>query len=76
MSRNKYAFLALSPIWTIIQTFCFIGGVCMQSEILIPQLLNNLDNTTVTIVNPKGQNKGNAKEKLEQKGYTVAHKSL
>ncbi|MDP9726956.1 hypothetical protein J2W44_006112 [Priestia aryabhattai] len=47
----------------------------MQNEILIPQLLNNLDNTTVTIVNPKGQNKGNAKEKLEQKGYRVVNKN-
>ena len=45
-----------------------------NKTILMPQL-EGLENVTVTVVDPKGQNEGNAKEKLIEAGYTLVTKN-
>ncbi|WP_171776452.1 hypothetical protein [Priestia megaterium] len=47
----------------------------MNNETFLMPELKDLENVTVTVVDPKGQNEGSVKEKLEQKGYTVKNKN-
>jgi hypothetical protein len=45
-----------------------------NKTILMPQL-EGLENVTITVVDPKGQNESNAKEKLIEAGYTLVFKN-